>query len=104
MTATTETIALTAGEITDTRTASKVVLDAWQVYRRSQQIPFPAAAGDLMKAQSRLFHYTEPYASGRKPMGEADTDAIEDAIDALVAAVEWHCDAEAVAHVSGVAA
>ena len=87
----TATIALTTGE---------AVLDAWQVYRRSQQIPFPADAGDLMKAQSRLFHYAEPYASGREPMGEADVDAIEDAADALVAAVEWHCGAEAAAHVS----
>jgi hypothetical protein len=86
----------------DTRADSEIVLDAWQVYRRSQQIPFPAAAGDLMKAQSRLFHYAEPYASGREPMDEADADAIADAIDALVAAVEWHCGPEAAAHVSGV--
>jgi hypothetical protein len=81
---------------------AEVVLDAWQAYRRSQRIPFPAhGAGDLMKAQSRLFHYAEPYASGREPMDWADVGAIDDAIDALVASVEWACGPEAAAFVAG---
>ena len=42
-----------------TVTPYAVVNDAWQVYRRAQQIPFPAqGAGDLMAAQSRLFTLT----------------------------------------------
>ena len=81
-----------------------VVLDAWQVYRRSQQIPFPpAGGGDLIKAQSRLWHHLEAYTrtDDRYPGGEPDADVIDDAIDALVASVEWHCGDEAAAFVSG---
>jgi hypothetical protein len=83
-------------------TPYSVVSDAWQIYRRAQQIPFPAdGAGDLMTAQSRLFALAEPSASGRVPAGEADLEAIEDAADALVASVEWHCGAEAASFVAG---
>ena len=81
-----------------------VILDAWQVYRRSQQIPFPAAgAGDLMKAQSRLVNLVKPFTrtDDRNPLARPDTDAVDDAIDALVAAVEWHCGQDAAAFVSG---
>jgi hypothetical protein len=89
-----------------------IVSDAWQVYRRSQEIPFPADPGDLMKAQSRLFILAEPLASGRISLAEAvliagedalaaQVEAIEDAADALVASVEWHCGTEAASFVAG---
>ena len=81
-----------------------VILDAWQVYRRSQQIPFPArGAGDLMKAQSRLWHLLEPHTrtDDRNPFPGPDMDAIDDAIDVFVAAVEWACGADAAAFVAG---
>jgi hypothetical protein len=89
-----------------------IVSDAWQVYRRSQEIPFPADPGDLMKAQSRLFTLAEPFASGRVPLAMADllagedvvaalVEAIEDAADALVASIEWHCGTEAASFVAG---
>ncbi len=81
-----------------------VILDAHQVYRRSQQIPFPAqGTGDLMKAQSRLWHQIEPFTrtDGRAPGFEPDRDAIDDAIDVFVAAVEWACGADAAAFVAG---
>jgi hypothetical protein len=74
------------------------------VYRRSQQVPFPAVgAGDLMKAQSRLWHQVEPHTrtDDRHPFSEPDADAIDDAMDALVASVEWHCGPDAAAFVSG---
>lgn len=78
-----------------TVTPYAVVNDAWQVYRRAQEIPFPAqGAGDLMAAQSRLFTLTEPYTRtriGGGPRQAPDLDAIEDAADALIAAVAWHC-------------
>ncbi len=81
-----------------------VILDAWQVYRRSQQIPFPArSAGDLMKAQSRLWHLLEPHTrtDDRTPFPGPDMDAIDDALDVFVAAVEWACGADAAAFVAG---
>ena len=84
------------------RPPAEVVLDAWHVYRRAQQIPFPADPGDLMKAQSRLFSQVQAFtATCSSPSAGPDTAAIEDAIDALVAAVEWHCGQDAAAHVSG---
>jgi hypothetical protein len=79
-----------------------VVSDAWQVYRRAQQVPFPGVhAGLLMKAQSRLFSLAEPSASGRVAAGKADLDAIEDAADNLVAVIEWACGTEAASFVAG---
>lgn len=81
-----------------------VILDAHQVYRRSQQIPFPArSAGDLMKAQSRLWHQIEPFTrtDDRAPGFEPDMDAIDDALDVFVAAVEWACGGQAAAFVAG---
>jgi hypothetical protein len=77
------------------------VLDAWALYRRSQQVPVPANPGDLIEARDVLFRLAEPFASGREPMGEADVDAIEDAADRLAATVEWHCGEQAAAYVSG---
>jgi hypothetical protein len=78
------------------------VLEAWALYRRSQDVPVPAdGAGDLIEARDVLFRLAAPYASGQEPMGEADVDRIEDAADALVASVEWHCGEQAAAYVSG---
>jgi hypothetical protein len=87
-------------------TPAEIIAYGWEVYRRSQQAPFPQdpeAAGTLMRAQSRLWHQVEPHTrtDGRHPPGEPDADAIDDAIDALVAAVEWHCGTSAAAFVSG---
>jgi hypothetical protein len=99
VTTTTDTI-LDAHADTITRTPREVVLDAWQVYRRAQQVPFHPA---LVKVQSDLWHqvaaYTDTYY--RRLFLNLDTAAIEDAIDALVAAVEYHCGPDAAAHVSG---
>ena len=77
-----------------------VILDAWQVYRRSQQVPFSPA---LARAQSDLWHQVEPFTrtDDRNPFAEPDADAIDDAIDDLIAAIEWHCGDEAAAFVSG---
>ena len=83
-------------------TAAGVILNAWHVYRRSQQIPFHPA---LSKAQRDLFRQVDAFTRtsiyGPPSFGTADTDAIDDAIDALVAAAEWHCGPDAAAHVSG---
>ena len=94
--------------VTETEPGLRAVIlnslsDAWQFYRRSQQIPFPANPGNLMKAQSRLWHHVEPHTRtyGRNPAAVPDVDAIDDAVDALVASVEWHCGSEAAAFVSG---
>ena len=94
--------------VTETEPGLRAVIlnslsDAWQVYRRSQQIPFPANPGNLMKAQSRLWHQVEPHTrtDDRNPLAEPDVDAIDDAVDALVASVEWSCGSEAAAFVSG---
>ena len=79
-----------------------VVSDAWQVYRRSQQIPMAlSGAGDLMMAQNRLFILTAPFASGRVPVMFADLPAIADALDELAALIEWHYGTEIAARVSG---
>ena len=74
-------------------TRAEIVFYGWEVYRRTQQIPFPAWGGlDLLKAQSRLWGYVEPYASGREPLGAADLDGIRKATDGLIAAVKQFCD------------
>lgn len=94
------------GEAGDERSWPKsrevAVLDAHQVYRRSQRYS-AAGAGDVMKAQSRLWHHLEPFTrtSTQTPDGEPDVDAIDDAVDALVASVEWHCGPETAAYVAG---
>jgi hypothetical protein len=92
--------ALTAHADADTRTPAEVVLDAWQVYRRAQQVPFKPA---VVKAQSDLFRQVDRFTrtDDRHPFAGPDTGAIEDAINALVASVEWHCGPDAAAHVSG---
>jgi hypothetical protein len=78
------------------------VSDAWQLYRRSQDLPLPGRLlGVLMKAQDRLFRLAEPAASGRVPADKADLDAIEDAADNLVAIIEWACGSDAASFVAG---
>jgi hypothetical protein len=78
-----------------------IVLDAWALYRRSQDIPVPANPGDLIEKRAVLHRLAAQYASGQEPMDGADVDGIEDAADALVASVEWHCGPGWAAHVAG---
>ena len=86
--------------IAPARTATEIILDAWQVYRRAQQVPF---IPEISKAQYRLMHLVEAFTrtDDRHPPARPDTDSIADAIDVLVAAIEWHCGPEAAAYVSG---
>jgi hypothetical protein len=79
------------------------VLEAWALYRRSQQVPVPANPGDLIRARDVLHSCLDPHARTRvtAPATGPDLDAIEDAADALIAAVEWHCGPEWAARVSG---
>jgi|GEM_PF-3180932 len=95
---------MTAATFTVPSLQEVVVLDAWQVYRRSQRIPFPeTGAGELIMAQSRLCHYLGPFTrtDNKDPGIEPDVDAIDEAVDALVAAVEWHRGPEDAAFVAG---
>lgn len=79
-----------AGVITP-ETYAEIIHYAWEVYRRTQQVPWPAAGGkDLLMAQSRLWHLAEPYASGRESAG-ADLDAIRAATGDLIEAVHRYC-------------
>jgi hypothetical protein len=90
---------------TDLRAAALDALDdAWHVYRRSQKVPFPADPGPFMRAQSKLWHEMEPHTrtDDSNPFGRPDVDAIEDAVYALVASVEWSCGPEAAAFVAGI--
>ena len=83
-------------------TAYAIVSAAWDAFRRSQEIPWPmTGGGEVLKAQSRLWHVTEPYASGREPMGRADLGAIGSARDDLAAKVRRYCGDQAGAYVSG---
>ncbi len=90
--------------------AYAVVHAAWDTYRRSQEIPWPATGGgEVLKAQSRLWHLAEPYASGREPLDGADLAAIETARADLAGKVLRYCGPEAAAVIgsedeSGVAA
>jgi hypothetical protein len=85
-----------------------VVLDAHALYRRSQdpfRVPLPAdGAGDLFKAQDRLWLLLEPHTrtDDRHSLPVLDAEGIEDAADALVAAIEWHCGDAAAAWVAGI--
>jgi hypothetical protein len=79
-----------------------VVADAWNVYRRSQQIPMPAdGAGDLIAAQRRLHDLGAAPASGIVRVSPAHVAAIADAADNLVAVIEWHCGPAAAAFAAG---
>ena len=83
-------------------TAYAIVSAAWDAYRRSQEVPWPAiGGGEVLKAQSRLFRLAEPYASGREAMGRADLGAIETATADLAAKVRRYCGDQAGAYVSG---
>jgi hypothetical protein len=88
---------------TEPRTAAEIVLDAHALYRRSQSLPYPQdGAGDLIRAQDDLRRLLEPHTrTGYTPEQAPDTEAIEDAADALTAAVLWHHGAEAEAFVWG---
>lgn len=66
-------------------TAYAIVSAAWDAYRRSQEIPWPG--GEALRAQSRLFHLTEPYASGRQASDGADLGAIQAAVADLAAVI-----------------
>ena len=87
-------------------TPAEIIAYGWEVYRRSQQVPFPQdpeAAGTLMRAQSRLWHQAAPfacvslYAPGKGP----DLDGILKAAADVIAAVGQHCGDEAAAFASG---
>lgn len=74
---------------------------AWHLYRRTQEIPWPAiGSGEVLKAQSRLHHLTEEHACGR-PDGEPDLDAIRAASADLAAKVRRYCGDAAADCVSG---
>jgi hypothetical protein len=85
------------------QTNAEAVTDAWQVYRRSQLIP--PGPPDLMNARSLLLRLLEPHTrtwGAPAPfLVTPDLDAIEDAADSLVAAVEWHYGTETAARVAG---
>lgn len=82
--------------------AYAIVHAAWDAFRRSQEIPWPMTGGvEVLKAQSRLFHLAEPYASGREDMAGADLAAIETARGDLAAKVRRYCGDQAGAYVSG---
>ena len=65
--------------------AYAIVSAGWDAFRRSQQVPWPG--GEALRAQSRLFHLTEPYASGREPVDGADLGAIQAAAADLAAVI-----------------
>jgi hypothetical protein len=84
-----------------TVTPAAVVADAWQVYRRAELVP---AAAELIQKRAALHSLLDPHClTYGKPLAapEPDVAAIEDAVDALVAAVEWHCGTGAAAFVAG---
>lgn len=82
-------------------TPYEVYAYGWEVYRRTQQIPWPAAAGgELVKAQSRLWHAAEAYASGRE-MPVADVPLIRLATADLIDVVREHCGDAAARFASG---
>lgn len=83
-------------------TRAEIVFYGWEVHRRTQDVPFPSVGGGtVLKAQSRLFRLTEPYASGREPLCGADLTAIENATASLIEAVRAYCGDSAAAKVSG---
>ena len=73
-------------------TYAEVVAYGWEVYRRTQQIPWPVAGGgEVMKAQSRLWHLVAPYATGTGSGVGADFAGIRRATGDLIAAVKRYC-------------
>jgi len=74
---------------------------AWDLYRRTQEVPWPAVGGgEVLKAQSRLHHLTVAYASGQG-YGEPDLGAIRAASADLAAKVRRYCGDAAAAFVIG---
>lgn len=61
-----------------------IISAAWDLYRSSQRLP---ASGDLIEARAAVFTAAEPYASGRRPVHEADLAKIQDARQRLTEAV-----------------
>lgn len=86
--------------MTATATEACDVITAWALYRRSQLIP--AGPPDLMGARTALLRLLEPHT---RTWGAGwlapDLDAVEDAADALVAAVEWHLGTVTASFVAG---
>lgn len=87
-------------------TPAGIVAYGWEVYRRSQQVPWPQdaeAAGTLMRAQSRLWHQAAPFAcvSLYAPGVGPDLAGIRKAAADVIAAVTEHCGTEAAASASG---
>lgn len=82
---------------------ARVVMTAWDAYRRSQDVPAPACGhwGELTRAQRELHDLTAPYASGERETGLADLAAIAAALDGLMAVVRRHCGPQAAQHVKG---
>ena len=82
-------------------TYAEIISYGWEVYRRTQQIPFPmTGGGEVMKAQSRLWHLAEPFASGRHETG-APLAAITAATTDLIGAVRRYCGTAYAAFASG---
>jgi len=87
-------------------TPAGIIAYGWEVYRRSQQVPWPQdpeAAGTLMRAQSRLWHQAAPFAcvSLYLPGREPDLDGIQKAAEDVIAAIGEHCGTGDAAFVSG---
>ena len=87
-------------------TPAEIAAYGWEVYRRSQQVPFPQdpiAAGTLMRAQSRLWHQAAAHAcvSLYAPGVAPDLDGILKAAEDVIAAVGEHCGTRAAAFASG---
>ena len=87
-------------------TPAEIIHYGWEVYRRSQQVPFPQdpeAAGALMRAQSRLWHQAAPFAcvSLYAPGVGPDLGGIQDATAILIATIGEHCGNDAAAFASG---
>lgn len=82
-------------------TYAEVISYGWEVYRRTQQIPWPMTGGkELLGAQSRLWHLVEPYASGRETHG-ADLPGIQAATADLIGKVRRYCGTAYAAFASG---
>ena len=87
-------------------TPAGIIAYGWEVYRRSQQVPWPqdpVAAGTLMRAQSRLWHQAAPFAciSLYAPGVGPDLGGIQDATAILIATIGEHCGNDAAAFASG---
>ena len=88
--------------MTITETPAEIIHYGWEVYRRSQQIPWPTTgARDLLIAQSRLWHCAEPYASGRVDSTQANLAWIQKATADLIGVLRRHCGVAQAAFASG---